>query len=308
MSYFENYVKKLKELEKCGATVFCIGYSHLGRPIFCVKIGNGNKKIFIQSAIHAREHITCDLTIMLLKDMLSSPPNGSLFVVPLSNPDGVCLAKNGLKSVDDSKKDVLMCKNIMPFCDCQKSKPQLVLNSIKKILLIMNKNSTDFSLWKANIRGVDLNVNFDAKWGKGKQNVFTPGSQNYVGRFPNSESETKALSSFVRVLRPHMTISYHSKGEVIFYDFHQKGKQRKRDKTLAKEIAKITGYAIKNSQNSAGGFKDFCIEKLKIPSLTIEVGKETLSHPISKKHLLHIYSQNKKVIEKSLALLDEHKL
>ena len=134
MSYFENYLKELKQLEKNGATIFCIGYSFLGRPIFCVRVGNGEKKILVQSSIHAREYITCDLTMMLIKDMLSSPPNGTVFVVPLSNPDGVCLAKNGLKSVDASKRDLLLCESAMPFCDCQKAKPQLVLNSIKKKL------------------------------------------------------------------------------------------------------------------------------------------------------------------------------
>ena len=59
-------------------------------------------------------------------------------------------------------------------------------------------------------------------------------------------------------------------------------------------MAKVTGYAIKSAPNSAGGYKDWCIEKLKIPALTIEVGNDDLTHPIGEEHLVEIYKQNKK--------------
>lgn len=307
MSYFLHYIQEIKNLEKQGATIFCIGSSVLNRPIVCIKIGDGKKKLFIQSAIHAREFVTCDLLLKLIKDMLKRPPKDSVFVVPLSNPDGVCLAKNGLKSFDCLKEDIEACNGIAFFA--KKAPPSVFkIKKLQKSIQKINNFSTDFSLWKANIKGVDLNVNFDAKWGTGSQNVFKPASENFVGPHPNSEPETKALAEFVKVLKPNMTISYHSKGEVIFYDFHQKGKQKKRDKLFANVISKTTGYKIQKSWRSAGGFKDFCIEKLKIPSLTIEVGKNSLCHPITKKHLFHIYTQNQNVIEKSLALLDSFKV
>ena len=305
MSYYCEYVKKLKNLQMRGAKVFCIGFSKLFRPIFCVKIGKGTKKLFLQGAIHAREHITCDMLFMLLNDAISFSNNGEIYCVPLSNPDGVCLAKSGLKSLMDVEKDLKECENLELILRAPKPKNVFLLHKIKKNLIKINDESKNFSLWKANICGVDLNVNFNAKWGKGKQNVFNPAPQNYVGPHPFSEPETKALASFLISLKPHMTISYHSKGEVIYYDFYQKGKQKKRDKLIAQEISKITGYKIRKTKKSSGGLKDFCIKKLKIPSLTIEVGKENLPHPISKKHLLKIYSQNKKVIQKSLALLNE---
>ena len=56
-------------------------------------------------------------------------------------------------------------------------------------------------LYKANARGVDLNVNFDARWGKGAKNVFTAGQENYVGEHPFSEIESRLLRDFTIKIR-----------------------------------------------------------------------------------------------------------
>ena len=76
--------------------------------------------------------------------------------------------------------------------------------------------------------------------------------------------------------------------------------EKARDERLANIISSCTGYKVKPTLNSAGGYKDWCIEKLKIPALTIEVGSDDLSHPIGKRHLRKIYRQNKLVIEKAI--------
>ena len=151
-------------------------------------------------------------------------------------------------------------------------------------------------LYKANARGVDLNVNFDAGWGKGKTNVFSPADENYVGKCPFSERETRALRDFTLAVNPSATISYHSKGEEIYYEFHQDEKAKRRDYLIAEKLAFVTGYKIKSTPNSYGGYKDWCIERLKIPAFTIEVGKDNLKHPITRKNLGKIYRKNKKVI------------
>ncbi len=151
-------------------------------------------------------------------------------------------------------------------------------------------------LYKANARGVDLNVNFDAKWGTGALNATIVGDENYIGCKPFSERETRAIRDFTLDVKPDMTVSYHSKGEEIYYKFHQRLKAELRDCRLAKKVKRLTGYKIKDTPNSAGGYKDWCIEKLKIPALTIEVGSDKLSHPIKKENLKKIYKQNKKVV------------
>ena len=304
MSFWSEYIKDLKSLQKGGAKVYSIGESVLGRPIFCVQIGEGAKKLLAQYAIHAREHITCHLAIKQAKKLLNENINGTVFILPLVNPDGVCLAVDGIKSLNQIDKDLSLIDQHFAFIKKTPLLSTMQINRLKKWLLTEN----NFPLWKANIRGVDLNVNFDAHWATGKQNVFKRGRENFVGAVPESEPETKALVHFTKAIRPHMTISYHSKGEVIYYKFFQTGKFLKRDKQIAKAIATITGYRLASGKGSAGGYKDWCVEKLNIPALTIEVGTDTLSHPIEKEYLDMIARQNQSVLQKSLALLNSFKL
>lgn len=80
--------------------------------------------------------------------------------VPLVNPDGAMLVKYSLDGAEFSSREFL-----------------------KRV----NNNSTDFSKWKANGRAVDLNVNFDADFGKGESNVFYPAPEitSVSVRFPS---------------------------------------------------------------------------------------------------------------------------
>lgn len=225
------------------------GFSTENSPLyyFCVK-KTPNPVVLVQYSIHAREHITTHLALKQLKDYLHNGKKGTVYFLPLTNPDGV------------------------------------------KIALSENK------LFKANARGVDLNVNFDAKWGTGESNKLVKGDSDYIGEYPFSEPETRALRDFTLRVKPNITLSYHSKGEEIYYEFFQDKKRKKRDYKIAKKLAKVTGYAIKPTKNSAGGYKDWCIETLKIPAFTIEVGRDNLSHPIGYKYLDEIYEKNKDVI------------
>lgn len=152
-------------------------------------------------------------------------------------------------------------------------------------------------LYKANANGVDLNVNFDARWGTGENNVFVKSPQNYVGECPFSESETRALRDFTLFVRADATISYHSKGEEIYWEFGQVGAARKRDYAIASALSLSTGYPLIETKGSAGGYKDWCVERLGIPSFTIEVGSDELSHPIGKEYSNDIFQKNKNVIK-----------
>ena len=152
-------------------------------------------------------------------------------------------------------------------------------------------------LYKANSRGVDLNVNFDARWGTGKDNIRQVGDENYIGAEPFSESETRALRDFTNLVKPDITVSYHSKGEEIYWEFFQGEKERERDYKLAKKLSLVTGYKLKSTPFSAGGYKDWCIEKLKIPSFTIEVGRDEINHPVCTRYLMEIFLQNRDVVK-----------
>lgn len=142
-----------------------------------------------------------------------------------------------------------------------------------------------FPLWKANARGVDLNCNFDAEWGSGRLNTSVRGSENCIGDYPFSEPETAALRDFTKKVRPYVTLSFHTKGEEIYWEFCGKG-----DRTGAEILSAATGYEIKRIYGSAGGYKDWCIKKAGIPAYTIECASDSLTHPIDKlKHLKKCY-------------------
>ncbi len=138
-------------------------------------------------------------------------------------------------------------------------------------------SQTSFPLWKANARGVDLNCNFDADWGTGRLNTAVRGGENCVGDYPFSEPETAALRDFTMRVRPYATLSFHTKGEEIYYEFNGFG-----DIRGAQIISGACGYEVKRIFGSAGGYKDWCIQKLKIPAYTIECGSDSLFHPITR--------------------------
>lgn len=263
-----------------------IGKTYLGNKIFVVNkvFGEGFKWVIITGGIHAREHLSCDLICLFLNNlnyMRFLPYNIS--VIPLLNPDGADLCINGLKNIKEKDRGKL---------------------------LAINGGGKDFSLFKANARGVDLNNNFDADFENKFSNKTQPSAQGYYGEKPFSEPETSALRDWTKKLNPFLTISYHLKGEEIYFDFFQDKKRYGRDFAIAKIFSKSTGYIIKSTQDiSSGGYKDWCVQKLKIPALTIELGEDKFSHPFPQRELTNIYEKNKNIfndIAESLKIFERY--
>lgn len=63
--------------------------------------------------------------------------------------------------------------------------------------------------------GVDVNRNYDFNWARG--GTSDSSSVRYRGEYPFSEAENRAMRSLVERIRPTLSISYHSQGEVIYY-------------------------------------------------------------------------------------------
>ena len=244
-----------------------IGKSTFGRDVYAMKVGFGTPCGIAQYAIHGREYITALLAIEQYKIGVYK---GSCWFIPLVNPDGALLSQIGISSVEDERTRLK--------------------------LMEMNGGSFDFSLWKANGRGVDLNVNFSARWGTGVKNVTVAGRENYIGPHPFSETESLALKRFTENIRPDYTVSYHTKGEEIYWRFHQDGRREIRDKRLAETLAKVTGYPLKEAEGSVGGYKDWCVEKLLIPSFTLEAGDDKWVHPLDERALEEMVNKNGRAI------------
>lgn len=241
-------------LSRFGVHTGCIGASGFGRLIpFVHFVGKSDASVLVTAGIHAREHVSSLFAVKQIYKLFSSELACNVWVVPMVNPDGNVLVSEGAEAFGfDSKR-----------------------------LIELNGGKSDFSLWKANAAGVDLNVNFNAKWGTGAQNVQNAGSENYIGKCAESELETRALIGFTRKIKPCLTVSYHAKGQEIYYEFGQTGERLRRDRSIAEYAATLTGFKlIEGTRGSAGGYKDWCISELKIPSLTLELAPDSYSHPL----------------------------
>lgn len=269
---YQQLIQKVVSLQESGLELFNIGKSTLGKNILATHLGSyDGVQIIIQGGIHAREYISTLLMVEQAKYLhsLNAVKNGGIYFVFLTNPDGAEIVLDGVNS--------LPCE-------------------ITKEYLTLANGGEDFSQFKANVNLVDLNTNFDVDWGSGSQNVKCPNPENFIGFYPNSEREVNALIDFTNKIKPYLTISYHSKGEVIFYGFKGQSQQEVLiNKQIGEQLSKQTGYPLILTQNSAGGYKDWCIRNLKIPSYTIEIGNENLPHPIGEEYLQEIFEQNKDV-------------
>lgn len=254
-----------------GVDFFTMGHSTLGKPIYCAHIGSyDGRQIIVEGAIHAREYITTLLLVEQVKYLADKSFRGGMYFIPLVNPDGVQLVLEGTTN--------------------------LPCNILAKYLSLINNNSEDFSRWKANINAVDLNVNFDADWGGGAQNVFCPAPANFVGYYPNSEREVRDMIAFTKKIKPVLTLSYHSKGEVIYYGFTGlTPEQLERDLKIAEAISEETGYAVIKTENSTGGYSDWVSRYLTVPAFTIEIGGEQYESPLPLDLLPEIFEKNKDV-------------
>lgn len=261
---------------------FVVGYSTLNQPIYGVHLGGyEGKQILIEAGIHAREYPSSLVVIKMIEYMATQELNGGVYVIPLSNPDGARIVLDGLD-----------------FITCQK---------LKDYILHINDDSEDFSQWKADAMAVDLNVNFDALWGEGTQNVFCVSPGNFVGYYPESEREVRTLIDFSYRVRPDLTLSFHTKGDVIYYGFELlTDEELARDQEIAKFISTINGYEPIKTVGSVGGYSDWASEYLKVPAFTIEVAPASVPTPVPIEYVEPAFEANKDVPSKLLDLLNQN--
>jgi|AGTN01.2.fsa_nt_gi Zinc carboxypeptidase. len=253
--------------EKCqssGGKVFEIGRTVLGYPIPLLSKGEGKERLLLVGTVHAREHITTDLLIELFKAYKGT---AAVDLVPMLDIDGYLLQTGGVDSLPLRPGD-------------------------KRDLIAINKGA-DFSLWKANVRAVDLNVNFDAGWGEGKSNVRYPSPENFIGDFPESEPETKAIVRLLKEKDYALAAAYHTKGEEVYYGF----RGDKRYKEEAERLSDHLKYTLKETPDSAGGLKDFFTLKTGRLGLTIEAGSDSFPHPYPESELKNLSERHAGSIE-----------
>lgn len=140
--------------------------------------------------------------------------------------------------------------------------------------------------WKANIEGIDNNLQFPADWEKAKeikyeQGFNRPAPRDFVGYGPLTAPESVALYNFTLRHNFSLMITYHTQGRVIYYQYQDLEPASSQE--IANLFGKISGYSPEEVpyNSSFAGYKDWFILYYRRPGFTIETGIGENPLPIS---------------------------
>lgn len=262
-----------------------VGKSVRGKDIIALTCGRGRKKVFFNGSHHANEWITTPLLLKFVDKYLDAYKNKkeihrldtqrlfktrTLVVVPLVNPDGVDLVNGAIAADDQYYKKALKISSgfpDVPFPDG----------------------------WKANIDGIDLNLNYPANWNMAKENkrrigVASCAPRDYVGEYPLCAPESRALYNLSVAMGFSLTLSYHTQGRVIYWKYLDYLPQNSEE--IADTLSKASGYKTEVTPTESGfaGYKDWFISNYNLPGYTVEAGEG--ENPLPIRQFDEIYRDN----------------
>jgi g-D-glutamyl-meso-diaminopimelate peptidase len=223
----------------------------------------------MQGAMHGREHFTAWLLMALTDFALSMGYTDSVcyHIIPMSNPDGVCISQSGLLDAMQTK--------------------------IYETDLMAGYTTADSVTyarqWKANAMGIDLNRNFESGWEVSLERA-DPSSEKHRGSKAFSAVESRALRDYTKAFPFNATISVHSHGSVIYYQYGNKQPVNDLSYSLALAAQAATGYTPLTYDGTTGaGYKDWAMDALGIPSLTLEIG--CYSTPLEQRDIYNTFAR-----------------
>ena len=265
---------------RCGQ----IGSSVLGKPLWRMTLGSGNNRVLYNAAHHANEWITTPLLLKFAEELGEATVYGrliggyaaaeileyaSITLIPAVNPDGIDLVTGELQS-GPAYEEARRIANAWPRIRFPEG-------------------------WTANIRGVDLNLQYPAGWEQARENkaalgYTSPAPTSFVGNAPLTEPESRAMYDETNRLSPRLTLSYHSQGEVIYWQFGDFAPPQAR--TIVRLFERVSGYEAAQVPFVSGfaGYKDYFLQDFRRPGYTVEVGRGV--NPLSIEQFDGIYRAN----------------
>ena len=268
------------------------------RPIRTLVIGNGPRRVIYSASHHANEWITSLVLLKFAEELaMAISENGriggvggrtianaaTIYMIPMVDPDGVDLVVGAIQ-------------------------PGQIQYEIARRLA---ENYPDIPFpngWKANLLGVDLNLQYPAGWLQAREIKFSqgftrPGPRDYVGRAPLGQIESRALAGYTEVIDPELVLAYHSQGQVIYWQFQDYVVPGARE--LGEEFARVSGYELEQVPfaSSFAGYKDWFIQKFRRPGYTIEVGEG--ENPLPLEQFDQIYRNNLGILTTAALGLEE---
>ncbi len=247
-----------------------------GRNLRTLVIGNGPRKVIYSAAWHANEWITTPILLKFVEEFAEALKNGgeifginagdlaakaTIYLVPMVNPDGVDLVTGAItpeQKAYANAKEIADAFPAIPFPDG----------------------------WKANLAGVDLNLQFPAGWLRAQEIKFTqgfnrPAPRDYVGRAPLTQRESRAMAGYTEYIDPALILAYHAQGKEIYWIFLDYEVPGARE--LGERLAQVSGYTLTEPAevSSYAGYKDWFIKDFRKPGYTIEVGSGVNPLPLS---------------------------
>jgi len=247
-----------------------------GRNLRTLVIGNGKRKVIYSAGWHANEWITVPILLKFVEEFAEALKNGSeifginagdlaakvtIYTVPMVNPDGVDLVTGAIDPEQVSYRNAALIADNFPAIPFPEG-------------------------WKANLNGVDLNLQFPAGWLRAREIKFLqgfdrPAPRDYVGRAPLNQRESRAMAGYTEYIDPALVLAYHSQGKEIYWSFMDYDVPGARE--LGEELARVSGYALAEPapNSSYAGYKDWFIKIFRKPGYTVEVGSGANPLPLS---------------------------
>ena len=238
---------------------YVLGYSAWGRPVFCEQGGTGRRRVLFCAAFHGSEWITGAVLQRFLTSFRRRPDwqaQATLWAVPWVNPDGAALAMG-----------------LLPTWS-----PQYIVSRA------IGGSDPGFPFtWKANGRGVDLNLNYPADW-EGAVRVKSPhgpAPMNWPGPCPLSEPESCLMAELAERVRPDVLVTLHAQGEEIYWQY--RGFEPPEAQALGEAMDRRSGYLLTEvpPESSRAGYKDWFLQRFRRPAYTVECGLGVNPLPLS---------------------------